>query len=249
MTARIHKVIANSGYASRRRAEQLVSAGRVRVDGVRATIGQKVDPETARIEVDGVRLPVRPDLRYVLVYKPAGVVATAADTHGRPTVVDLVGRDVRLYPVGRLDMDSEGLLLLTNDGDLTQVLTHPRFGVTKTYSVLVSGRVTDAAVRRLAAGVELDDGPAAAVRAEVVDRRSDRSLLEVVMAEGRNREVRRMCDAIGHPVRSLVRTAIGPLRDTRLKPGEHRDLSLDEVRRLYSAANDSWDDEALRRET
>ncbi len=242
MTDRIHKVVAASGYASRRRAEELVAAGRITVDGVTATIGQRVDPDTVHIEIDGVPLPVRPGLVYRLMYKPVGVVSTADDPHGRSTVVDLAGADTRVYPVGRLDADSEGLLILTNDGDLTQRLTHPSHGVSKTYHALVDGSVDTATARRLTAGVALDDGPAAALAARVIDRRRDRSLLELVMGEGRKREVRRMCDAVGHPVRRLVRTAIGPLQDRNLRPGEVRDLTLDEVRALYAASGAAWQD-------
>ena len=163
------------------------------------------------------------------------LMMTAADPQGRRTVVDLVAVPERVYPVGRLDVESEGLLLLTNDGDLANRLTHPRFGVEKTYTALVAGRVADDQVQVLATGVVLDDGPAAALRARVVDRRPDRTLLEVVMGEGRKREVRRMCEAVGHPVERLVRTAIGPLRDSRLRSGESRHLTIDEVRSLYAA--------------
>lgn len=242
MTERIHKVIARSGFVSLRRAEQLIRSGRVTVDGNRATIGQRVDPDRVEIAVDGVTLPVRADLEYYVVYKPVGVVSTAADTHGRTTVVDLVPDAGRVYPVGRLDADSEGLLILTNDGELTNRLTHPRYGVEKTYTVLAYGNVTEAALRRLTSGVDLDDGPATALRASLVDRRPDRTLVEVVMGEGRKREVRRMFDAIGHPVRRLVRTAIGPLRDSRLAPGDARRLTIEEVRSLYATASPAWED-------
>lgn len=242
MTARIHKVIANAGYASRRRAEQLVAAGRVRVDGAQATIGQRVDPERAQIEIDDIPLPVKPGLRYVLLFKPVGVISTADDPQGRATVVDLVGASERLYPVGRLDRDSEGLLLLTNDGDLTLRLTHPRFGVTKTYQALVEGAMAPETVRRLVTGVQLEDGPAAAREARIVDRRPNRTLLEMVMTEGRNREVRRMCEAVGHVVLRLVRTKIGPLADGTLRPGQHRELTLEEVRSLYAAAQQACQD-------
>ena len=243
MTDRIHKVIAHSGFASRRRAEQLIRQGRVTVDGAPAAIGQRVDPMVAEIKIDGVKLPVRPDLVYLLVYKPAGVVSTASDPEGRPTVVDLAEDRGRVYPVGRLDTDSEGLLILTNDGDLTHRLTHPRFGVEKTYTALVEGAMSEEAVRRLTQGVDLDDGPAAAIRATVVDRRPDRTLIEIVMGEGRKREVRRMSEAVGHRVDRLVRTAIGPLRDPRLAQGAIRDLTLGEVRALYAAAGEAWEDD------
>jgi len=248
MTARIHKVIAHSGFASLRRAEELVRQGRVTADGAAATIGQRVDPETAVITIDGIPLPVKPGLVYLLLNKPAGVVSTAADPQGRRTVVDLVGAAERVYPVGRLDAASEGLVLLTNDGDLAHRLTHPRFGVDKTYTVLVAGRMAGDEVRRLATGVDLDDGPAAVRRVRVLDRRPDRTLLEIVMGEGRKREVRRMCTAVGHEVERLVRTAIGPLRDTRLPPGEWRPLTLDEVRSLYAAATEPRHHGALRKE-
>ncbi len=241
MNDRLHKVIARSGFASRRRAEELIAAGRVTVDGETAVVGVRVDPEAARIEIDGVVLPVRPGLVYLLLHKPAGVVSTASDPQGRPTVVDLAEQGDRVFPVGRLDADSEGLMLLTNDGDLAHRLTHPSFGVTKTYAVLVAGEVDRASVRRLVAGVDLDDGPAAAQSARLIDRRPDRSLLEIVMSEGRKRQVRRMCEAIGHPVVHLTRTAIGPLRDANLKAGEVRSLTVTEVRELYAAGGEPYD--------
>ena len=181
-------------------------------------------------------LPVRPDLVYLLLNKPAGVISTADDPQGRPTVVGLVDPGTRVYPVGRLDADSEGLLVLTNDGDLAERLTHPRYGVTKTYLALVQGHPGRPALRRLTEGVDLEDGPARAASARTIDRSGDGSLVEVVMTEGRNREVRRMLDAVGHPVRRLVRTAIAGLVDRDLKPGDHRPLTLEEVRRLYGAA-------------
>ena len=205
------------------------------VDGRPAHLGQKIDPATADVRVDGITLPVNPDAVYVLLNKQPGMVSTADDTHDRPTVVDHVGLDTRIYPVGRLDMDSEGLLVLTNDGALTEHLTPPRYEVTKTYTALVTGTPDEAALRALRDGVDLEDGPAAARSARVVDSHGDRALVEIVMTEGRKREVRRMLDAVGHPVERLVRTAIGPLRDRDLKPGEWRHLTVDEVRALYDA--------------
>ncbi len=183
-------------------------------------------------------LPIAPDLAYYAVYKPVGTVSTADDPQGRPTVVDLVPDGPRVYPAGRLDADSEGLMVLTNDGDLTLRITHPRFGVHKTYVVLVTGVVEAATIRRLTNGVELDDGPASAVSARIVDRSNDTSLVEITMGEGRKRIVRRMFDAVDHPVRRLVRTSIGPLRDTSLSPGQCRPLSIDEVRALYQAGEE-----------
>jgi 23S rRNA pseudouridine2605 synthase len=207
----------------------------VTVDGEPAHLGQKVDPQTARVLVDGLPLPIRPDLVYYLLNKPPGVVSTADDPEGRTTVVDLVPAETRVYPVGRLDADSEGLLILTNDGDLANLVTHPAHRVPKTYVALVDGHPGRAAMRSLEAGVDLDDGPAAAVTARVLDRHGDATMVEVVMGEGRKREVRRMLEAVGHPVRRLVRTAIGPLSDRALAPGAWRSLTLAEVRDLYRA--------------
>ncbi len=219
------------------------------VDGVPATIGQKVDPATSVVMIDGIRLPVRPDAVYYLLYKPVGVISTTADERGRRTVTALVPDTPPVYPVGRLDADSEGLLILTNDGDLTHHLTHPRFGVTKTYVALVSGRLEPQDVRQLEAGVMLDDGPAVARAARIVDVGAAGTLLEVTMVEGRNREVRRMVAALGHEVTRLVRTAIGDLRDRELQPGSWRRLAPPEVRRLYAIGADSrtataWDNGA-----
>lgn len=206
------------------------------VDGVPAHLGQKVDPEIARVEIDGIPLPIKPGLVHYLVYKPTGVISTADDPQGRPTVVQFVPDDTRVYPVGRLDVESEGLLIVTNDGDLTAIVTHPRHGVTKTYLARVTGHPGKSVVGQLVTGVDLDDGPASAVSARVIDRSSDSTLVEVVLGEGRNREVRRMFSALGHEVEALVRTAIGPIRDPGLLPGTWRHLSTDEVRALYGAA-------------
>lgn len=211
-------------------------AGRVLVDGVPAHLGQKVDPEIARVTVDGVPLPVKPGLVYYLVNKPLGVVSTADDPQGRTTVVDLVPDDTRTYPVGRLDADSEGLILLTNDGELAYAVTHPSFSVPKTYVAIVAGHPGPAAVRSLQEGVLLEDGPAAAQDVRVVDRRRSESLVEIVIAEGRKRQVRRMLAAVGHPVLRLVRTAIGSVADRGLRPGEWRPLTLEEVRALFRDA-------------
>mgnify|MGYP001821760913 CR=1 FL=1 len=212
------------------------------VNGMVASVGQKADPEVDSIEIDGIPLPVKPGLVHYLVYKPPGVISSAADPQDRPIVTGLVPSEPRVFPVGRLDEASEGLLILTNDGELANRLTHPRFGVEKTYTVLVDGLPTTADLRRLTKGVELDDGPAAALRAKVLDRHGNQALLEIVMGEGRKREVRRMCAAVGHPVTRLIRTAIGPLRDPQLRPGTWRSLTLDEVRALYETAGGIWED-------
>jgi 23S rRNA pseudouridine2605 synthase len=237
---RLQKVLARAGFGSRRACEELIVAGRVEIDGRPAILGDRVDPATSVITVDGVAVASRPGLVHYLCNKPAGVVTTAHDPQGRPTVMGLVPDEPRVFPVGRLDLDTEGLLILTNDGDLTQLLTHPRHGVEKTYLAEVEGVPSPAALRRLREGVDLDDGPTAPARAALVQAASgDRSTsaLELTIHEGRNRQVRRMCDAIGHPVRRLVRTRIGPLHDARLAPGEWRTLTATEVRALYEAAD------------
>lgn len=213
-------------------------AGRVTVDGAPAHLGQKVDPQTAQVMVDGLPLPVRPDLVHYLVYKPVGVVSTADDPQGRPTVVGLVPAETRVYPVGRLDTDSEGLIIVTNDGDLTAHVTHPRFGVTKTYLAQVAGHPGRSTLQTLQAGVVLDDGPARAQRARVVARDDRSSLVELVMGEGRNREVRRLLAAVGHDVLGLVRIAVGPIRDPDLAPGTWRPLAVGEIRALYAAGRE-----------
>jgi 23S rRNA pseudouridine2605 synthase len=195
-------------------------------------LGRRIDSAVDQVELDGVPLPVIPGLVHYLLNKPAGVVSTAEDTHDRPTVVSLVPSEPRVFPVGRLDMDSEGLLILTNNGGLTHRLTHPSFGVPKEYLVEVEGEPSAGDVRRLRDGIELDDGLTAPARVAVVAP----SLLRIVIHEGRNRQVRRMCEAVGHPVLRLVRTRIGPLTDPTLAPGAWRPLTIDEVRALASAA-------------
>lgn len=236
MTDRLQKVIGRAGLMSRRAAEELISQGRISIDGRVAVLGDRVDPRNQQVLVDGVPIPVAPDLRTYLVNKPLDVISTADDPHGRPTVVDLVDAEVRVWPVGRLDADSEGLILVSNDGELTNRITHPSFGVTKTYTVVVAGLPSKSTIKRLTEGVTLGDGPATAVSARIVDRSNEVTMLELVMNEGRNREIRRMCDEIGHPVKRLVRTAIGPLKDRSLGPGGVRLLGAKEVTELYRAA-------------
>lgn len=230
-TERLQKILAGVGIGSRRACEELIEAGRVTVNGRVAQLGDKADVERDRVEVDGVRIGVKPGLVYYVLNKPAGVVTSAADPHGRPIVTDLVPAEPRVFPVGRLDQDTEGLLLLTNDGDLTHQLTHPSFGVEKEYVVQVDGSPTRGELRRLRVGVELDDGMTAPAQATLVEP----TVLRITIHEGRNRQVRRMCEAIGHPVRRLVRTRIGPLTDRSLAPGEWRVLTTDEVRALERA--------------
>jgi 23S rRNA pseudouridine2605 synthase len=230
---RLQKVLAAAGYGSRRLCEELIADGRVTVNGEVAALGRRVDAEHDRIEVDGRPAPTRPGLVHYLVNKPRGVISTARDTHGRPSVVDLVPPEPRVFPVGRLDADTEGLLVLTNDGDLAQLLTHPRHGVEKEYLVHVAGGpLRPGALRRLRDGVELDDG----VTAPADVSQPEPGVLRITIHEGRNRQVRRMCDAVGHPVQRLVRLRVGPVSDRRLKPGAWRPLTSGEVRALYESA-------------
>ena len=227
---RLVRFIAHSGVASRRHAERLIADGRVTVDGAVATDPACDVDETSQVAVDGA--PVAPEPREVhMLNKPAGVVSTASDTHGRPTVTQLVPSARRLYPVGRLDAETTGLIFLTNDGELANRLTHPRYEVPKTYLARVEPPdVTDAALEALRDGLELDDGRTAP--ADV--RRAGRGVLEITLREGRKRQVRRMCEAVGHRVARLERVGFGPLRLEGLLEGEHRLLSIDEVESLWN---------------
>jgi 23S rRNA pseudouridine2605 synthase len=229
---RLQKVLAKSGLGSRRTCEQLIVEGRVRVNGAPARLGQRADSAHDHIEVDGIPLPVREGLAFYLLNKPVGVVCSAADPRGRQTVLDLLPESPRVFPVGRLDITSEGLLVVTNDGELAFQLTHPSFGVMKEYVVEVDGKFSKDAVGQLRRGVQLDDGLTAPAKVSQLAPNSAR----ISIHEGRNRQVRRMCEAVGNPVRRLVRTRIGPLSDPALGPGKWRDLSVREVRDLWQAA-------------
>jgi len=228
---RLQKVLARTGIGSRRVCEELIADGRVTVNGEVAELGRRVDPDIDHVEVDNIPISVREGLVYYLLNKPPGAVTTASDPQGRRTVVELVPDEPRVFPVGRLDAETEGLLLLTNDGDLTHRLTHPSFGIEKECLALVDGTPTRAELRMLREGVALDDGMTAPAKASL----EPPNALTIVIHEGRNRQVRRMCDAIGHPVQRLVRVRIGPVTDRRLKPGEWRDLTQAEVRALETA--------------
>jgi 23S rRNA pseudouridine2605 synthase len=234
---RLQKVLARAGLGSRRAVEKLIAAGRVSVNGRRAELGRRVDPSKDKVQVDGSTIPIQPDLIYYLMNKPAGVITSASDPEGRPTVMDLLDPADRVWPVGRLDLDTEGALVLTNDGELTQRLTHPSFGVPKTYIAEVRGAVKVKTLRRLARGVELEDGPTAPAQVALVERLATGGLIEITISEGRNRQVRRMLEAVGHDVARLARTAVGPVRLGRLKPGTVRRLSPVEVRSLYEASD------------
>jgi 23S rRNA pseudouridine2605 synthase len=236
---RLQKVLAAAGVGSRRACEDLIFRGRVTVDGKVAQLGDKVDPATAVIHVDGQRVVAEGTMVYLAMNKPRGVVSTMADEKGRTALNDFLGRvEERVYHVGRLDADSEGLLLLTNDGTLAHRLTHPSFGVPKTYVVEVPGPLPRAVGRRLLAGVELDDGPAKVDSFRLVGAVDRTALVELVLHEGRNHIVRRLMVEVGHPVQRLVRTAIGPIKLGDLRPGRTRRLTNAEVAALFKAVGD-----------
>lgn len=231
---RLSKYLAHAGVASRRAAETVIGEGRVTLAGEVVRDPARDVDEHSRVTVDG-RLIAGPERHVVYaLHKPLGVLSTAQDTHGRPTVVELIGEEsLRLYPIGRLDADSSGLILLTNDGDLAHRLTHPSFHVPKTYRVQVGGGpIDEQAIRRLREGVQLEDGPTSPAKI----RRLGKDRLEITIHEGRNRQVRRMCEAVGHPVRALERTAFGELKLGKLEVGDHRQLSASEVERLRRLA-------------
>lgn len=236
---RLQKLLAQSGVASRRKCEELMLAGEVEVDGEVVTrLGTKVDPATALIRVGGKRLPPVGPHVYLVLNKPRGVVSTMSDPQGRPTLSDFVAdRPERLFHVGRLDTDTEGLIVLTNDGDFAQRLAHPSYEVDKTYVAEVGGVPDRAAIRRLLDGVELEDGPVTVSGARVIGKRPDRAIVELVIHEGRNRIVRRLLDAVGHPVLRLTRTRIGPVEVGTLRSGSLRDLTRDEIGELLDIAH------------
>ena len=229
MDEKLQKVLAAAGIASRRKCEEYIAAGRVSVNGEVAVIGTRVDAQSDIICIDGGRIPVNPTLVYYLLNKERGVVSSASDPYGRPTVVDCVPSEVRLFPVGRLDAGSEGLILLTNDGFLAYRLTHPSYGVEKEYLVQVEGTLSRADATKLKKGIELEDGIAHAVHVSILSPDS----MTITVAEGRNRLVRRMCEAIDHPVVRLIRVRIGPLTDRSLPPGHSRLLGNKDILGLY----------------
>lgn len=233
---RLQKVLARAGFGSRRSAEDLIRDGRVTVNGRVAELGARVRPSRDHVGVDGVPVAVHPELRYFAFNKPAGVTTTMRDPHAERSIASFLPPGPRVFAVGRLDRETEGLLILTNDGELANRLQHPRHGVEKEYLAEVDGEVSPRAVRRLLDGVELEDGVARAARARIVDRRAGRSAVSVAMREGRKREVRRMLREVGHHVRRLVRTRVGSVRLGTLPPGEVRPLAPEEVRGLYADA-------------
>ncbi len=237
---RLNAFLARAGVASRRRADELIRDGRVRVNGQPGELNTVVGARDV-VEVDGQRVERQP-LVYVLLNKPTGVVTTASDPQGRPTVVDLVDHEVRVVPVGRLDVDTSGAILLTNDGPLAHRLAHPRYGVPKAYDVDIDGSPSPAAIDALRKGVVLEDGKTAPAEVRIIRRGSRISRLEITLHEGRNRQIRRMCEAVGHPVQSLHRRRYAGLRLVGLAPGEWRELTPDELAALRRLAGPEPDD-------
>ena len=234
---RLQKVLATAGIGSRRACEDIIAAGRVSVDGIVVReLGVRVDPTTAVVHVDGMRLQLDTSMVTLVLNKPAGVVSTMHDPQGRPSLLQFVGdRPERLFHVGRLDAETEGLLLLTNDGELANRLAHPSHGVRKTYLATVEGRVKPAVVQRLRSGITLEDGPASVDEFRIVDQTASTSMVEVVLHEGRNHIVRRLMEEVGHPVTRLLRTQVGPIRLGDLRPGRTRVLGRDELGALMAS--------------
>lgn len=231
---RLQKLLANLGLASRRVIEEMIVGGRIVVNGKVAVLGDKANSEDT-IEIDGEKLVLDVETKTFLLNKPLGVISTAKDEQGRQTVVDLIETNLRLFPIGRLDARTSGLILVSNDGDLTYKLTHPKFGVEKKYVTRITGQINNANVEILRNGVELEDGITAKAKVRVLAKKSEETLLEIAIHEGRNRQIRRMIDAIGHEVIDLTRVQIGPISDKNLRPGEYRELTVAEIHSLYSA--------------
>lgn len=232
---RVQKLLAAAGVGSRRQCEELIAAGRVKVNGEVVRLGARADAQRDAIAVDGVRVNTNPDLVHYLLNKPQGVITTMRDPQGRPTVADYVTTPSRVFPVGRLDADTEGLVLLTNDGPLAERLTHPRYQIPKTYVARLRGAVRRQALRALTDGIELDDGPAAATSVRTLATARDETLLEIVVTEGRNRLVRRLVGAAGLTLERLARVQLGPLALGDIGQGRVRPLTTREVHDLYAA--------------
>jgi len=233
---RLQRSLARAGFGSRRACEELIAAGRVQINGREATLGDRVDPSSDEVRVDGAKVNVDPELRTFALHKPRDVTTTMRDPHAERDLTHFLPKGVHVFPVGRLDRDTEGLLLLTNDGALAHRLTHPRYAIEKEYLAEVDRPPSNRQLSRLRRGVELDDGIARAVDARSAGGARGRGGVRVVMVEGRKREVRRMLDAIGLPVRRLVRVRVGPIRLGRLRPGDLAELEPEDVRALYRVA-------------
>ena len=233
---RLQRSLARAGFGSRRACEEVIAAGRVEINGRVATLGDRLDPTVDEVRVDGSKVNVDPELRTFALHKPRGVTTTMRDPHAERDLTGFLPKGVHVFPVGRLERDTEGLLLLTNDGSLAHRLTHPRYAIEKEYLAEVGRLPSQRQLARLRRGVELDDGTARAVDARSAGGAGGRGGVRLVMIEGRKREVRRMLDAVELPVRRLVRVRVGPIRLGKLGPGEVRELEPDDVRALYRAA-------------
>ena len=233
---RLQRSLARAGFGSRRACEEVIAAGRVQINGRVGTLGDRLDPTVDEVRVDGSKVNVDPELRTFALHKPRGVTTTMRDPHAERDLTGFLPKGVHVFPVGRLDRDTEGLLLLTNDGSLAHRLTHPRYAIEKEYLAEVGRPPSQRQLARLRRGVELDDGTARAVDARSAGGAGGRGGVRLVMIEGRKREVRRMLDAVELPVRRLVRVRVGPIRLGKLGPGEVRELEPDDVRALYRAA-------------
>lgn len=228
----MQKALAAAGLGSRRKCESIIEAGRVKINGRPARLGDRVDPERDRVTVDDIPLDLTVEKRYFLLNKPAGYVTTARDSRGRPTVMDLIHEEGRFFPVGRLDKETRGLLLITNDGYLAQRLTHPRHGVEKIYVVRAEGYLTPRGLSRLRKGIRLEEGTTAPAGVKVLDKKGGRCVLEITIHEGRKRQVRRMCAAVGLKVEDLIRTRLGPLDLKGVEEGAYRPLTSAEIESL-----------------
>jgi 23S rRNA pseudouridine2605 synthase len=233
---RLQRSLARAGFGSRRACEEVIAAGRVEINGRVATLGDRLDPAVDEVRVDGSKVNVDPELRTFALHKPRGVTTTMRDPHAERDLSGFLPKGVHVFPVGRLDRDTEGLLLLTNDGSLAHRLTHPRYAIEKEYLAEVGKPPSQRQLARLRRGVELDDGTARAVDARSAGGAAGRGGVRLVMVEGRKREVRRMLDAVELPVRRLVRVRVGPIRLGKLRPGDIRELEPEDVRALYRAA-------------
>jgi 23S rRNA pseudouridine2605 synthase len=233
---RLQKVLAAAGLGSRRACEEIIAKGRVSVNGSKVTVqGTRVDPAVDSVEVDGIRLDTQVEPRYFLLNKPPGYLTTTDDPHGRPTIMDLFKEEGRFFPVGRLDLESRGLLLITNNGFVAHRLTHPRFEVDKTYVARVTGTVAPGVLKRLREGMDLEEGHTSPARVKVVGREGDSTVLEIVIHQGWKRQIRRMCDVVGLKVTDLMRTRLGPLSIEGLPEGKWREMSPSEVDALFKA--------------